>query len=142
MIINLSVHYITRQNAVHTHLTTHARTPSTEYDVTGVNPTALVGSTYLPPGCTLGTGNLGGISTSGAGASQWFDTEGFPSMFADGSAMTFPCYNVANGSTIVDSTVAASASVKTIAVVKSDGSVNYGTTSALPYYGQGVAQVR
>ena len=75
--------------------------------------------------CTLAVG----MST--AGTYYWYDTEGFPSISANGMVVAFPCYSVAVGSTISDSL----STVKTIAVVRADGSTDTTTHSARPYGG-------
>ena len=57
--------------------------------------------------------------------------EGFPAVAADGTGVALPCYAVAAGSPIVDS----SSERKTIALVRADGVVDTSTSVSNPFGG-------
>ena len=94
------------------------------------NPSGTPVSSYgFPTGsCALAAGKATSAST---GANYWYATEGFPSLSGDGSLVSFPCYAVPPGSTITDS----ASTVKTIAVVRADGSLDVSTTLSQPFGG-------
>ena len=102
-----------------------------EYDPTGlfvgdsVGADVPVNTVALPTAaCTLAHG---GSQTSG----YWWDTEGFPLLSTDGAHAAFGCYGVAVGATITDSRY----TVKTLARLGADGSVDVSTTTMYPFAG-------
>ena len=101
-----------------------------EYDATGlyINAGTPINTVALPTAsCTLATGSVDD-STNGH---YWYDTEGLMTQSTSGRVLALPCYKVAPGSKITD----ASTTIKTIAVVAADGTIDVSTTSVRPYGG-------
>src|SRR4051812_27291117 len=55
----------------------------------------------------------------------WYETEGFPQTSVDGTVVVFPCKRVNVGTLIGDS----NAVIKTIAILRADGSIDTATTT-------------
>ena len=97
-----------------------------EYDPTGLAPTTLVSSLALPTAtCTLANGK------ATASPFKWYDTEGFPQLSSDGQLVVLPCFQVAPGTVIADST----AVIKTVMIIRADGVFDVTTTTTSPASG-------
>ena len=96
-------------------------------EVSPAFPGAAYSTVALPPTlCTLSTGVKPAVTPF-----IWHDATGFPSLSADGKVLALHCWKVANGTAITD----ASSVVKSIAVVRADGSIDTTTTTTWPYGG-------
>ena len=97
-----------------------------EYSPWSTTPGSAYSSVALPSTCSLATGQ----KPTGSPA-IWFDTTGFPSLAVDGSVAALHCFRVTYGTAIADST----AVLKTILVVRADGTIDASTTTSWPYFG-------
>ena len=80
----------------------------------------------LPAFCALATGLKPTVSPY-----IWHDTSGFPSLANDQSVIALPCWRLPFGTTITDTT----AVIKTVMLVRADGSFDASTTMTWPYAG-------
>ena len=96
-----------------------------EYDSTQAGRTPVSVIAMTSDQCTLATGK------STTGPYQWYDTEGFPQISANGQLLAFPCYSTSSGLVIPEQ----QSSAKTVAFVRYDGSVDVATHTLDPYGG-------
>jgi hypothetical protein len=106
-----------------------------EIDPTGLDGSGPLVRTVAVPAsgssaCTLATGQLF------MGTYQWYDQEGWPQVSGNGQLVSFPCFRVANGTTITNS---ASSVLKVIVLLAADGSLDLTTTTTAPYGGSATA---
>ena len=94
-------------------------------EVSPWSPGGAVHTVALPAGaCTLARG-----AATSALLYIWHDTSGFPSTSADGKLVALQCWAIAPGGVISDATL------KTVAVVAADGTVDVSTSTAFPTAG-------
>ena len=89
-------------------------------------PGGVYSTLALPALCTLATGLKPTVSPY-----IWHDTSGFPSLANDQSVIALPCWRLPFGTTITDTT----AVIKTVMLVRADGSFDASTTMTWPYAG-------
>jgi hypothetical protein len=102
-----------------------------EIDPTGLDGSGPLVQTVAVPAsgssaCTLATGQLF------TGSFEWYDQEGWPQVSGNGQLVSFPCFRVANGTTITNS---ASSVLKVMVLLYANGSLDLTSTTTAPYGG-------